>query len=206
MQLSVEHHLSYSLPNQIANGVHHLRYQVFRQRLNWDIPVINEIERDDFDDQNPVVVLARQSNTVVGCCRLLPTTGRYMLKDTFPVLLGNTSAPIESDVWEISRFAVTKEKRSGFGFSEIPSSIIREIVLFAVNNGIRSYVFVTTVGFERLLRRMGVTIERFSLPIQIGVERSVALWMHIDNATIDATRVIVEGDHHICGAELAEAA
>jgi acyl homoserine lactone synthase len=187
MRLSVEHAPSNSLPFPVANDVHTLRYHVFRERLNWDIPVVGETERDDYDDANPIVVLARSGSSVVGCCRLLPSTGRYMLKNTFPELLGGKSAPEEHDVWEISRFAVTKEKRNGFGFSEIPSLIIREIVRFAIKNEIKSYVFVTTVGFERLLRKMGVTIERFSDPLQVGIERSVALWMHIDERTIAAT-------------------
>lgn len=197
MSLALEHALSKDLPTAIADGVHALRYHVFRERLHWEIPAIGEMERDDYDDANPVVVLARDGTSVIGCCRLLPCTGRYMLKDTFPELLGGKPAPVADDVWEISRFAVAKEKRHGFGFSTVPSLIIREIVRFAVAHCIRGYVFVTTVGFERLLQKMGVTIERIAAPQQVGIERSVALWMPIDARTIAATAAIPADLDHV---------
>jgi N-acyl-L-homoserine lactone synthetase len=60
--------------------------------------------------------------------------------------------------------------------------------------GIKHYVFVTTVAFERMLRRMGVNCERFSGPRQIGIEKSVALWMHIDEQTINATCAEISKD------------
>lgn len=204
MHFMVESSACRALPEALSHGVHHLRFRVFRERLNWDIPSVNQLERDDYDDQNPIVVLARARSSVIGCCRLLPTTGRYMLKDTFPVLLGASKAPEVDDVWEISRFAVVKESRAGLGFTEIPSALIREVVRFAQANGIRSYVFVTTVAFERLLRRMGVTIERFASPQQIGIERSVALWMHIDDATVSAVDAASTGREQ--PVDLAEAA
>jgi acyl homoserine lactone synthase len=176
-----------ALSPAVIDGMHALRYDVFRERLRWEIPVAEDRERDRFDDCNPVFVLARQAAYVVGCCRLLPTTGPYMLKDTFPQLLGGQFAPAAEDVWEISRFAVAKDARPGFGFSTIPATMIRELVRYALEHGIRHYVFVTTTAFERLLRRLQVHLDRFAPPMQIGVEKSVALWMHIDATTIHAT-------------------
>ena len=177
-----------------ADGIHHLRYQAFRERLHWDIPTIGERERDDYDDLHPVYAIIRDGSSVVACCRLLPTTNRYMLRNTFPELLGNQAAPMAPDVWEISRFAVTKEARGGLGFSALPAAMIREIVRYANANGIREYVFVTTVAFERLLRRMGVALERFSPPLQIGVEKSIALRMFINDQTIRAARADCDND------------
>lgn len=110
-----------------------------------------------------------------------------MLKDIFPVLLGEQSVPVAPDIWEISRFAVDKDARGGFGFSSLPAGMIGEIVRYALTQGIKHYVFVTTVAFERMLRRMGVNCERFSEPRQVGIEKSVALWMHIDEQTTNAT-------------------
>ena len=104
---------------------------------------------------------------------------------------GRSEAPVAEDVWEISRFAVEKTARPGFCFSTIPETLIGELVRYALENEIKSYVFVTTTGFERLLKRMGVNIERFADPMQVGIERSVALWMHNDDKTVHAT------SHHL---------
>lgn len=186
MQILVGTATSGALPAAALDSMHELRYQVFRERLQWDIPVRSDRERDHYDDCNPTFVLAHQEQKVMGCCRLLPTTGPYMLKDTFPELLGTKEAPQSPDIWEISRFAVAKDARSGFGFSSLPVNLIRKLVLFASVRGIRSYVFVTTTGFERLLNQMGVHIERFAAPQKIGIEKSVALWMHNDMQTLRA--------------------
>lgn len=169
-----------------SKGIHHLRYQTFLQRLNWDIPSANEQERDTYDDFHPVFVIVRDQGHVIGCCRLLPTMGPYMLKNTFPELLADHPAPAAQDIWEISRFAVTREARVGATFTTIPLALIRETTRFALDNSIKEYVFVTTVGFERLLVRMGGHVERFGPPLQIGIEKSVALRVFMDEQTIHA--------------------
>lgn len=206
MQILIGNAKNGTLPHTAVDGMHKLRYRVFRERLQWDIPTAGYRERDAYDDCNPVFVLARAQRTVVGCCRLLPTTGPYMLQDTFPQLLGSQPAPTDDKVWEISRFAVAKDARPGLGFSTIPATIIRELVRYALGHGIRSYVFVTTTGFERLLRRMGVHIERFAPPMQVGIEKSVALWMHNDLQTIRACGVDADNDAFAALARHAEAA
>jgi len=169
-----------------SEGIHRLRYQTFLQRLNWDIPSANEQERDIYDDLHPVFVIVREQGQVIGCCRLLPTVGPYMLKNTFPALLASHPAPVALEIWEISRFAVTQKARAGTAFTTIPLALIRETTRFALANGIKEYVFVTTVGFERLLVRMGGHIERFGPPQQIGIEKSVALRVFMDEQTINA--------------------
>ncbi len=175
-------------------GIENLRYQAFRKRLNWEVQVMEDRERDHYDDLHPVYVMVRDTQQVLACARLLPSTGPYMLKDTFPQLLSGKQAPVADDVWEISRFAVTKFARAGFGFTALPTSLMRAGTRFAMLNNIREYVFVTTVAFERLLVRMGVHLERFGPPQQVGIEKSVALRVFMDEQTIHATRADCELD------------
>ena len=70
-----------------------------------------------------------EEDEVLGCWRLLPTTGPNMLKDTFPQLLHGHPAPHQTDVWELSRFAVTvpKYESAGFGFSDIPVKMMQTL-------------------------------------------------------------------------------
>jgi acyl homoserine lactone synthase len=178
-------------------GIEHLRYQAFRERLNWEVQVMEKRERDQYDDLHPVYVMVREAQQILACARLLPSTGPYMLKDVFPQLLSGQQAPVADDVWEISRFAVTKFARPGFGFSALPTSLMRAGTRFALLNNIREYVFVTTVAFERLLVRMGVHLERFGPPQQVGIEKSVALRVFMDEQTISATRADCEIDPFI---------
>lgn len=185
------------------DAIYHLRYQAFRERLKWEVASQNERERDHYDDFHPVYVMVREAQHVLACARLLPTTGQYMLKDTFPQLLTDQTAPVDELIWEISRLAVTKTARAGLGFTTLPGALIREIARFAVLNNIREYVFVTTVAFERLLVRLGVHLERFGPPQQIGIEKSIALRVFMDEQTIHATRADCEIDPFL-GAPTAE--
>ena len=186
------------VPSTDLESMHRLRYEVFRERLDWDIPTWQKTERDHYDHANPVFVLTRgDAGDIVGCCRLLPTTGPYMLKDTFPQLLGDSAAPVTSDIWEISRFAVRKHARAGMAFTRIPAAMIRAAARFAVAHDIREYVFVTTVGFERLLVRMGIHLERIAPPLQVGIEKSVALRVFIDEQTRRATHADSDNDPFI---------
>lgn len=92
---------------RLIDQMHRLRRNVFHERLNWAVPVINRWEVDGYDVLNPLYVLSLDdSERVIGGLRLLPTTGFNMLNDTFPQLLPD-GARIESPlIWEASRFTI----------------------------------------------------------------------------------------------------
>jgi N-acyl-L-homoserine lactone synthetase len=92
--------------SELAMGMHRLRGRVFKDRLDWDVSVCNGLEIDQYDTFKPTYLMALEQNDVVGCVRLLPTTGRNMLADTFPVLLDGNAAPRAARIWESSRFCV----------------------------------------------------------------------------------------------------
>ncbi|MBK8569364.1 MAG: GNAT family N-acetyltransferase [Nitrosomonadales bacterium] len=179
-----------SLNRQAAMGMYRLRHDVFHDRLGWEVTSDNGMEHDEFDRANPVYVLVRgdgdeDENEVLGCWRLLPTTGPNMLKDTFPQLLHGQCAPQQADVWELSRFAVTapKYESANYGFSAIPMRMMQKLFKFAQLNGIARYVTVTTVAVERLISKTGVNLSRFGPPIKIGRVLTVACSIEIDEIT-----------------------
>ena len=92
-------------------------------------------------------------------------------------------APSDPRVWEISRYAVepaTRSAKRGFGFGDVSLAMWRQLFAFARASGIDAYVAVTTVAVERLVARLGLTIERFGPPRQIGCELSVAFRLPMD--------------------------
>jgi acyl homoserine lactone synthase len=166
-------------------AMHKLRAKVFHDRCGWDVPLTDGIEIDRYDDIDPYYMMMREPDGILrGCWRLLPTTGPYMLKDTFPELLHGTPAPEDEHVWELSRFAI-ETGGGGFGFSDIAMNSIVEIITYGHNVGIREYVTVTTTAIERMLRRAGVVIHRFGPPIVIGVETAVALTVDIEASLLN---------------------
>ncbi|THC40088.1 acyl-homoserine-lactone synthase [Massilia sp. Mn16-1_5] len=162
--------------------MHTLRAKVFQGRLGWEVPVLSGMEIDGYDALEPHYMMMREPGQGIlrGCWRLLPTTGPYMLKDSFPQLLHGQDAPSDEHIWELSRFAIETGGSGQFGFSEITMESFAAITRYGYEHGIEKYVTVTTTAIERLLRRAGIVTERLGDPVVIGVETAVALYVDID--------------------------
>jgi len=174
------------LDNRTLNAMFRFRHKVFHERLGWEVPVQDGIERDSYDDLEPIYLVAKNAyGEVEGCWRLLPTTGPYMLKDTFAQLLGGDPAPQDPTIWEMSRLAVLPSRsheRVQVALNPITFDLIRTVYEFSVRNGIRQYVLVTSVAVERLLTRIGFPIHRFAghKPQYVGKVRTVACYLDIN--------------------------
>lgn len=165
-------------------NMYRLRANIFKERMGWDVATMGGMEIDGFDALDPsYMVITKTNSEVCGCCRLLPTEGPYMLRDTFPELLHGHPAPEGKTVWELSRFAIETEGEQNFGFAELALDSMREMVSFGDRMGIDRFVIVTTTAIERLLRKAGIDIKRFGPPIRIGVENSVALDIDLGDKT-----------------------
>ena len=161
--------------------MHKLRAKVFKDRLGWEVPIMSGMEIDGYDALEPLYMMIREpgAGALRGCWRLLPTEGPYMLKDSFAALLHGQQAPGDAAIWELSRFAIETDGNSCFGFSDVTMESIAQIISYGYSSGLDQYVTVTTVAIERLLRRAGVVTRRFGTPLQLGVEKAVALYVDI---------------------------
>lgn len=161
------------------------RHRMFSEKLKWDVQSTAKMEFDIFDTLNPYYMIAKANGQIHGCWRLMPTTGPYMLKDTFPQLLNGQAAPQRKDVWEVSRFAMatpSEFQNAQTSFNETTLNMFRYAVLFAKRHGINHFVSVNSLAFEKALHKSGVTSRRFSntTPQRIGRVRTVACWIDID--------------------------
>lgn len=162
----------------IIEAMHRLRYRVFKERLAWNVSTENGLERDRFDDLGPLYLLAIDDHErVVGTWRMLPTTGSYMLRDVFPMLLGGAEPPCDPRTWEGSRFAVDcpYEGRSGLAaLNRVTAEIFCAVVEFAMANGIDEVVTVYDMRIARLLARIGCRPKWRGPVVQIGNTRTMA--------------------------------
>jgi len=174
-------------------AMHKLRADVFKGRMGWEVPIISGMEIDGYDAMEPLYMLMKKLNgELIGCWRVLPTVGPYMLKDSFPELLHGLPAPEQKDIWELSRFAIKTEANDGFGFSVLALESIREMMAYGKKHGITKYVTVTTTAIERLLKRSGAVISRLAPPIVIGVENAVALYLDVNATYVALSRTIAK--------------
>ncbi len=168
-------------------GMFKLRHEVFKERLDWEVGSQNGRERDMFDDLDPVYIVCEDDGDVLGTWRLLPTTKPYMLKDVFPELLYGMPAPEAPDVWEISRFAVSKRVigNDSLGtIKRVTNLLLEQLFAFAAHRDIRQIVAVADVRFERILKRSGLLTHRYGPPLQIGVTKAISGYADVSDLNL----------------------
>ncbi len=175
------------------------RHEVFYRRLGWEVQTRYQLEYDEFDDMDPVYMVAEDDDgEIEGCWRLLPTTGAYMLRDTFPQLLRGEPVPDDDHVWELSRFAVAVHEDAGAQqaqLNDVTLEMIRKVYDFAVSHDIHEYVTVTSVALERLLKRTGLPIRRFGDGKAQRVGKVLTVACHVD-INEQFRRVVYPDAHH----------
>ena len=172
--------------------MHKMRCRVFRDRLNWDVQVADEMERDHFDDLHPVYLLQRDHDgRVCGCARLLPTLGPTMLRDMFPALLHGESMRASPAIWESSRFALDVPENAPHaagGMAVGTYGLFAGLVEFGLAKRLREIVTVTDVRLERILRRASWPLRRIGPPVQIGNTQAVAGFLEVSRAALQRLR------------------
>jgi acyl homoserine lactone synthase len=168
------------------------RYQVFVERLKWDLPTNGMFERDQFDGPDTVYVATRDEHGHInGCARLLPTTRPYLLAEVFPELLDGMPAPCSSEVWELSRFAAMDLRAGpsgtdGGALSQITIELLHASVRCAAQYGAKRLITTSPVGIERLLRRTGLESHRAGPPKIVHGYPLYACWIEVPS-TQEAT-------------------
>ena len=181
-----------TLDNNTLEKMFRFRHKVFCEALGWVVKSVNGMERDSCDELNPVYMVAKNPHEdIEGCWRLLPTTGPYMLKDTFTQLLCGEEAPQDPTIWELSRLAVMptdSQERAQVAFNTLTFAMMQCVVDFAEQHGIKQYILVTSVALERLLKRTGIPIYRLGnhKAQKIGRILTVACWIDMNNQTREA--------------------
>jgi acyl homoserine lactone synthase len=178
--------------NRLVQEMHRLRARIFCGRLAWKVRCRSGLEIDQFDELSPTYVLCLdRSDAVIGCARLLPTTGDTMLESVFPQLLEMAHLPTNHRMIESSRFCVdtnTATEREQAGLHSATLAMFAGIVEWSILNGYREIVTATDVRLERILRRAGWSLSRLGSPVQINETRSVAGLLPADWQSFDRLR------------------
>ena len=139
-----------------------LRHTVFNERLGWDVSSKDGREQDEFDDCDPTYVIAADARThrVVGCCRVLPTTGPYMLSKVFSQALKGADAPVNPRCWEISRLATAHgwHTTGRVGLGAIAVAVIAHAAQAIEDHQGDTIVALSSAGLERMIRRHVPTV------------------------------------------------
>ena len=105
------------------------RKRLFHDRLGWDVTIDSKgREKDAYDTFSPLYLISIDDrNRHRGSLRLLPTTGKTMLRDHFASVFDGMA--IDSPrIWECTRFCVDRDTSDPLTHAEL-SMVTNELLL-----------------------------------------------------------------------------
>ena len=161
------------------------RYKVFKEKLGWNIETQGNKDIDQYDLQEAMYLIYKdEKEGVCGGIRLLPTTGSYMLRDTFSHLFDKSfQFPCHPLIWESSRFFFDKPmgKNDKMGTSRQGTiELLIAMMEFIISFSPYGLITVTDTRVEALCLRVGLTCRRISEPQKIDDMKVVCLYIEAD--------------------------
>ena len=171
-----------------------LRARTFKDRLGWDVTVVDGEERDIFDTLDPAYLIAlNPEGEVVGGLRILQTTGPNMLADVFSELLDGEPAPRSAQLWESTRFCIDTERlrdrRGPDSIAHATSELMIAACEYAMSAGVTDAVTVVDAMMHRVLKWSGnAPSGSIGSPKQIGKVVALAVLLDCTQERIDRIR------------------
>jgi len=173
----------------IFEQMYRLRARLFS---GWRVTVQNGLEKDRFDEMNPLYVcVVSEAGQLLASLRLLPTTGPHMLSDVFPDVVGEAGIIRHPLILESSRFCIDTRAATGFG-SEGINLVTRELLhgLFSTARaaGMKNIISVYDVYVERILRRAGCDFDRLGPVVKYDDLRTVGGLFSVTDLVVENVR------------------
>ncbi len=187
----------------VLEEMYRLRARVFQDRLGWDVDVKDGKEIDVFDDLDPAhVVCLDDDGDVVGCMRLLQTTGPHMLADVFHSILDGEAPLRSAQIWEATRFCVDTVKLTGSRKRNSISYVTSEVMIgafeYAQKAGVLDAVAVIDPVMNRVLKRSGnAPYDYLGTAKPMGKVTAMAALMDCSDERIASIRDFAGIDHDV---------
>ncbi len=191
----------------VLEDMYRLRARVFQDRLGWEVNVQDGKEIDDFDGLQPThVVCIDDEGDVVGCMRLLQTTGPHMLADVFYSILDGEPPLRSAQVWEATRFCVDTAKLSGGKTRNSISYVTSEVMIgafeYAQKAGVLDAVAVIDPVMNRVLKRSGnAPYDYLGTAKPMGKVTAMAALMDCSDERIESIREFSDIRHDVFASE-----
>ncbi len=197
----------------ILDDMFRLRTRVFRDRMGWEVAVTDGREIDMFDRLDPAYVISLDDEyRVIGCARLLQTTGPHMLADVFHAILDGEPPLRSALMWESTRFCVDREAlaggRGGHTVARTTSELMCGILEYAQGAGISDIITVIDPVMDRILHRSdNAPYDYVGRTADMGKVRALAALIDTSQDRIDRVRAFagITGDIFASEEEVAHA-
>lgn len=161
--------------------MHRQRKAVFVDRQGWNLPVLGDLEVDDYDDADTTYLIAKaesRSAEVLASARLLPTVRPHLMADLFERACDG-HAPRGPYIWEVSRFcvnpAVSSRRKRVRLLWEMACGVMETALLY----GIEKVTFVANAALLPLALECGWKCARLGPTLPDGDDEITAVVAYI---------------------------
>lgn len=147
------------------------RHTVFVKERGWcNISHLDGEERDEFDDEYAVYLLAIENEEIVGGQRFYPTIRPHMLSEVFPYL-SMWPIPQQEDTWECTRYFVVQGRRAG----RADARLLLAMQQFCLQEGISHVTGVLELSALSRRLQAGLKVRPLGLPQDVGGIPTIAV-------------------------------
>ncbi|MEM9881246.1 MAG: acyl-homoserine-lactone synthase [Pseudomonadota bacterium] len=156
--------LHYRQNSGLLYQMYRLRKKVFFDQLNWDIDVQGNLERDSYDELDPVYLMLAdpKRGQVFASMRLMPTTGPTLLHDVFEDTMPDAAKLSAPAIWECTRFCVDEEldqRRTYLPHLPASSLLLLGLCEFGLKTGIQTIAANFDPAMRRIYHKAGCEVE-----------------------------------------------
>lgn len=134
-----------------------LRKKSFKDRLNWEVTCIGNLEKDKYDNINATYIIGRYRKEIVCGARLISMNKPNMVRDRVFQSYFDKKIDINNNLIEVSRFFIDKEKIKSLKIDGYPLTCFMFISMInhARNELAESMCAIVSTPMYTILHRVG---------------------------------------------------
>ena len=177
---------------ELMEKVWRFRHVQFVERLGWrELASESGREKDRFDTDDAIHLIAEKKGEVVGYSRLLRTSGPHLLSDVYPEIMQGRDWPRESTVYEWTR-CISDADAGRFGEVQASHLLITGVLEFCLTAGIKGMIVETHPKLVTWMLETGYEVEPLQMPQMMNGVPIVPVY-------IGATSAALERHHRMFG-------
>lgn len=165
------------------------RHLVYVEERGWsELAREDGRERDDFDTDDAVHLLALDDGAVVGGSRIMRACGPTILNQVFPDLVDREAIPRDAETLDWTRMFVVPGLRLGNRPGTVKGAMFCAVIEYALMVGARQVGGVMETFWLSYFARLGLRTRIMGLPRNIAGSMTLAAFIQIDEAALTSVR------------------
>jgi acyl-homoserine lactone synthase len=168
-----------------------LRHLIYVEERGWeDLRRPDGLERDQFDTDAAVHLIAMEDTEVVGGSRMIPMSEPTLLSEVFPHLVQRGELPRDPAAIEWTRMFVAPAHRTGHRERSVAGALFCAVMEYCLAIGATSVGGVMETFWLPRWQRFGWTTRMLGLPEDIAGCMTLAAFMHVDGRALEGVRAV----------------